>query len=76
MGFDDEILEYLVYRCPEMDVRVGVGRPVVKYEDGQTGPDAKDFVVEIDLVPPGQSLGFSLAQIGFLGEVSPGHVKS
>ena len=57
--FDDEVFEHFVHRGAEMDVGVGVGRPVVKDELLASGAGAADQVIEVELLPFFEARGFA-----------------
>ncbi len=63
---DDEVLEDLVERVPDMDIAVGVGRTVVQNEQGRARllPRPAHGVIEISVFPLFQHFRLGLGQAG------------
>jgi hypothetical protein len=76
-GFDDEVLEDLVEGRAEVDVAVGVGRPVVEDEGraARGGALLEDPLIEAVGLPRPDGLGLPLGQVGLHGEVRAGQVE-
>jgi len=69
IGYVNEVLEDLVQRLAEVDLAVGVGRPVVQHVGGPFGRAFADPAVDADAVPPVQDLGLPLRQVGLHREL-------
>ena len=65
-----EVLQQLVQRVADMDVAVGVGRPVVQHEEGRPRllPRPARQVVEVGGLPAGEKFGLELGQARPHGE--------
>ena len=50
-GLDDDVLENLVGCMTDMQVSIGVGRPIVQDKPGTTGTGFADLPVEVNLLP-------------------------
>jgi hypothetical protein len=75
LHLDDEILQQLVQGVTQVNVAVGVGRPVVQDVGGLSQPRRADLVIQAGFVPVGQQPGFQLAQVGLHGEIGLGQVN-
>jgi hypothetical protein len=64
LALGDDVLQDLVQRMPDMDVAVGIGRPVMQHEFGASGGILAQALVEADLVPVFEYLGLALRQAG------------
>ena len=64
LRLDDEILQDLVQRVPDVDVAVGVGRPVVQREFHAAFRLGSQFLVEPDFVPALQQFRLEFRQSG------------
>ncbi len=65
---DDDVFQNLVHRRAEVDVGVGVGRPVVEDEALAPRAGAADQLVEPHLGPALQTRGLRLPEVGLLRE--------
>ncbi len=73
---DDDIFEDLVQSVAEMDVAVGVGRPIVKNERGLSLVGFKNPKIGALALPFFNLLGFVLRQVGAHGKVGFGQIQS
>ncbi|VCU10961.1 hypothetical protein RHODGE_RHODGE_04165 [Rhodoplanes serenus] len=64
-----QVLEHLVERVADVDVAVGVGRPVVQDEAGPARGGAAQPAVEVERLPAGEDLRLLLGQTGPHGEI-------
>ncbi len=64
LALGHHVLEDLVQRMPDMDVAVGVRRPVMQHEFGAAGGRLAQFLVEADLVPALEDFRLALRQAG------------
>jgi hypothetical protein len=73
---DDEVLQDLVEGVADVDVAVGVGRPVVEHEAlAAAGAVLLHQPLEdLPLLPVLQDLRLPLGQVGLHGEIGPGEV--
>src|SRR5690606_4451188 len=71
VGADDDVLQDLVERRADMDVPVGVGRPVMQDPDRPVlgPPQLLEALVQLPFFPAPQELRFPLAQLGAHGEL-------
>ena len=67
-GADDDVLEDLVDRVPDVDVTVGVRRAVVQDELGTAGRNLSQLLVALLRLPLGQPARFAPGQIAAHGE--------
>src|SRR5690349_12467746 len=65
LGLDDDVFEDLVQRVAEMDMAVGVRRPVVQHELRRTLPLLANAAVEVHRVPARNRFRLGRLQIGF-----------
>ena len=70
-AFDDEILQDLVERVPDMNVAVGVGRSVVEDEFWRAAPPFAQLTVEVDGVPARNSLRLNRLQVRLHRKIRP-----
>ena len=70
-GLHDEVLQDLVERLAEMDVVVGVGRPVVQDEDRPAAPRLPDRRIDLPRGPPREALGLVLRKVRLHREARP-----
>ena len=70
-----DVLEHLVENGPEVDVAVGVGRPVVEDEGGPPGPGGPDLAVQVRLLPLLDTAGLHLREVPPHREVGPGQIQ-
>ncbi len=73
---DDEILEDFVERVAQMDVAVGVGRPVMQHVHGAAGASGANLRVKVLGVPAKQRLWLGLSQIRLHREIGLGKIDS
>ena len=64
VGLDDQILQDLVERRADVDVAVGVRRPVVQKEELGPFPRVANLAVEVHRVPAGDGLRLGCLEIG------------
>ena len=76
LGFDDEILEYLVERGAQVNAAVGVGRAIVQDVSGPAGARAADLAVDILAVPALEQLRLGLGEVGLHREAGAGQIDS
>ena len=72
LELDDEILQDFVERVAQMNVAVGVRRPVVQHVHGTSGARGANLRVQILRVPAKQRLRLHLSQIRLHWEIGPG----
>ena len=67
---DDEVLQGLLQRVPDMNCPIGIGRPVMQHEQWRTLglPFSTDGMIEPLGLPLGQDLGLQLGQTAAHGE--------
>ena len=63
-ALDDDVLEHLVHRMADMDLAVGVGRPVMQDELLPPGADLADLLIQTFGLPAFQHLRLAIGQIG------------
>ena len=66
---DDDVLEDLVERMPQVNRTVGVRRAVVQLETRPSLGRSADAAVQIGPLPLGEQLRFALREVGFHGKV-------
>ena len=66
--FDDEILQDFVERVPQVDVPVGIRRPVMQDVNRLSDACSTHLIVNVLLVPPLEHLGLGLRQVGLHGK--------
>ncbi len=71
----DDVLQDLVERVPEVNVAVGVGRPVVQHEARAPGVVRQQLAVEVQLAPAPQHLRLALGKVRAHRKVGPGQVQ-
>ena len=64
LALGHHVLQDLVQRMPDMDVAVGVGRPVMQHEFGAATRACAQFAVEVHLIPALEDLRLALRQAG------------
>ena len=74
-GLDYHVFENLVDGRAQVDVAVGVGRPVVEHKDRRSGPRLPQALVEPLLFPAGGQLRLSHRQVGFHREAGVRQVE-
>ena len=74
--FHHHVLEDLVERLPQMNLTVGIGRPVVHHETGTPRPRAAHRRVDVHVVPLFQKSRFPAGEIRFHREVGSRQVES
>ena len=74
-GFDDNVLQHLIYRMADVDRAIGVRRAVMQNELRPTGADLANFLIQLIVVPFFQHLRFALRQIGFHRKLGLGEVQ-
>jgi len=75
-GLDDDILENLIEGVPQVNVAVGIRRPVVQDKFGAPLTLRPDPAVQVDLGPAFEQQRLPPGQIGFHGKIGVGQVKS
>ena len=70
-----DVLEDLVERVPDVDVAVGVGRPVVQHEFGPPGRGRAQLAVEVNRLPARQNLRLLLGQAAAHREIGHRQIK-
>ena len=73
---DDDVLENLVHRMPDVDVAVGIRWAVVQDELGPTGTEGADLLVELFFLPGGDPLRLPFGQITPHREGGVGKIQS
>ena len=71
---DDEVLENLVLGVADVDVAVGVWRPVVQEEHRVPGPEVADLPVQLQLVPALQYSGLQGGKAGLHRKAGSGQI--
>jgi hypothetical protein len=66
--FNHEVFENLVERSADVNVAVGIRRPIVQHEAGAALPRLAQLLINVHGFPLGQALRFALRQIAFLRE--------
>ncbi len=74
-GLHDDVLEHLVDRVTDVDLAVGVGRPVVEDETLGPRPRLADQAIEVHGLPGREHRGLALGQVGFHREARVGEVQ-
>ena len=72
---DDKVLEDFIQGMSQVNMAVGVGRPVMKNEERGPFAGIQDFLVYIHIKPFLKNLGLFFLQLGFHGKAGPGKVK-
>ncbi len=72
LALHDQVLQDLVQRMADVDVAVGVGRPVVEHELGPALGGFTQLVVEPDLAPAREQFRLEVGQPGLHGEIGLG----
>src|SRR5690606_7191052 len=72
LGAIDDILQDLVQRMADVEVAIGVGRPIVKHELLAPLRHLALAPIEIHLLPARKNLGLALRQAGAHGEICLG----
>src|SRR6516162_9828040 len=72
----NNVLEGLVERCADVDIAVGVRRPVVENEFGPSLAALTESPIEILARPASQNLGLLLRQTSPHGKIGLGQIES
>ncbi len=70
-----EVLQALVQQVSEVDVPVGVGRPVVEHERGPPPPRLEHALIQPGRLPSLPARGLALRQVRLHGKGRPGQVQ-
>ena len=68
LGFDDDVLKYLIHRMADMDIAVGIRRAVVQDEFRGAGTRFADALVELFILPAFQPRRLTLGKVAAHGE--------
>ena len=74
-ALDDDVLEHLVNRMPDMDLAIGIRRAVMQHELVTAGAGLADLAVQTLVLPALQHLRFPLRQIGLHRECGVGKIQ-
>ena len=74
-GSDDEVLQDLVERRADVDLAIGVGRPVVQHVARRAAAPLPDPAVQIHLLPAGDRVGLGGRQAGLHPKAGPRQVQ-
>ena len=74
-GLDDDVLEHLVERVPQVNVAVGIGRSVMQHEQRPALGRSANLPVDILLLPALEHFGLALGEIAAHGEARARQVE-